>query len=138
MTLTNLIESDRGLPISLSARKIAQINNDGVAKTLFWKDVAIATAGINIPWNGLGFAWAIISPFARRRPHVKVMHDNVKFYLNTFINDYKLRRVEAQVDTGLTPGQVWIEKLGFIYENLIPKYGPTGNDFFRYVILRES
>jgi len=83
----------------------------------------------------MGFAWAILSPLARRRPHVLHVQKAIEDGLADFIMVYDLKRIEAQVEDGFYAGQRWVQRIGFKFENDIPCYGPMGQDFKRYVII---
>jgi len=139
MRLDALVGAHRGLgAYPIEARRIARAYKEsGVGKTLFYNTDPIASAGLHMPWPGLAFAWAVISPVALKRPHVIMTHNSIANGLMDLAEAYNLRRIEACVDESFVVGQRWIEKLGFKYESDIPLFGPQGQDFKRYVILRK-
>lgn len=137
--LSTDIETERGIsgmyPVQMQ-RLAKEYKTRGVGKTLLLHEKPIACGGIMHAWPGLGFAWAVLSPLARRRPHVKITHDAVFASLTEYIKSQNLRRLEANIDSQLYVGQRWVERLGFVKESEMPCFGPQGQDFFKYVIVR--
>lgn len=141
MALNDAIEQDRGLTATLSmqAQRIARdFRERGVGRSLFYKDSVIACGGVMTAWPGLGFTWAVISPMARQRPHMLVMHYMVQEYLEDYIVMFNYRRIEANVNANFVIGQKWVQRLGFVKESEMPCFGPNGEDFIKYVIVRRT
>lgn len=96
-----------------------------------WIDGQIAgCAGVMIPWDGHGDAWAILTPLGRRHPGL--VHRAVREHFARIRTDYKLRRVQADVIADFTAGRRWAEHLGLHLEGLMPAFGPKGETFARY------
>jgi len=109
-------------------------NNGNYGRSGFCNNELLVCAGIMSPWPHTGVAWALLSSKAKH--HVHFVHKAVKEGLWYFIHRFKLNRVEANVCDDLTKAKHWVERLGFEEESTMPKYGPHGETFKRYVILR--
>lgn len=79
-----------------------------------------AIGGLNILWEGVGEVWVIGSPTipTYRFSYVKA----VKFYLNYFRKEYKLKRVQAQIVSDYDMLRRFVEKMGFTYEGTLHNY----------------
>lgn len=101
--------------------------------TAFANDLALVSAGIVIPWAGLGEAWMYCSP--------EIMNHKIWFVravragFQTMIEKFRLRRVQALIDATFPMNTRWATFLGFEYEGSLPYYGPEGETFYRYVLL---
>lgn len=93
----------------------------------------LACAGISVHWQGLGTAWAIVTPLGCR--HALRVHRAVVRGLRQIIADQGLRRVQAEVDADHRPARRWVEALGFVEEAFMPSYGPSGEPFIRYRLI---
>lgn len=91
-------------------------------------------AGVLAPWPNRGIAWALLSDSAKR--HIHFIHKAVLEGLEYFIFRLKLHRIEADVCDDLPKAQEWAKHLGFVEESIMPNYGPRGETFIKYVILR--
>lgn len=122
--------------LQLDAERIARnfANNGNVGRSGFCNDQLLVTAGIMMPWSGCGVAWALLSGDAKH--HVHFVHRAVLEGLHYFIDRFQLRRVEANVDLNVEPAVRWVLKLGFKAESIMPNYGPKGEVFAKYVILK--
>ncbi len=106
----------------------------GPAYTL-WIDEQIAGCmGVMIPWDGHGDGWAVWTPLGLRNP--RLVHRVAKPWLGKIIEDYKLRRVQADVIAGFAAGRRWAEHMGLALESLMPSFGPKGEAFARYAWVR--
>lgn len=124
----------RGLQIDF--QKIANnfANNGNYGRSGFCDGELLVCAGIMSQWPGVGVAWALISGNGRK--HYHFVHRAVREGLEYFIQRLKLNRVEANVNDDLEAAKRWVEVLGFSEESVMPKYGPRGETFRKYVILR--
>jgi RimJ/RimL family protein N-acetyltransferase len=86
----------------------------------------IACAGIAEQGMGIGTLWAFVAQDAGRH---FVRLDRCTRRLLTLIS---LRRIEATVEVGFSPGCRWLELLGFQFEGILRKYGQNGLDHWRY------
>lgn len=87
---------------------------------------AIGCAGIFETGLGSGSLWAIAARDSGR--HFVTLVRAVQ----RLITLVPLRRLEATVERGFTPGCRALELLGFTCEGLMKKYGPDGKDHLRY------
>jgi len=92
----------------------------------------LACAGIQIPWPGLGEAWAVIAPEGRRYP--RYVHFAVRSGMRRLIAEHGLRRVEATVALDFDEGHRWVTLLGFVEDGIADGYLPDGGDAMRYVL----
>jgi hypothetical protein len=91
-----------------------------------------AIGGLNILWEGVGEVWVIGSPTipTYRFSYVKA----VKFYLNYFRKEYKLKRVQAQIVSDYDMLRRFVEKMGFTYEGTLHNYCGGDLDNCMYAI----
>lgn len=109
-------------------------NNFNVGRSGFVNDTLLVSAGIMIPWNNCGIAWALLGPQAKN--HHFFVFKAISEGLFYFTHKFKLRRIEANVESSLEPAKRLVKHLGFVEESIMPKYGPKGETFIKYVILR--
>lgn len=86
----------------------------------------LACAGIARTAFRGGYLWAFVAQDAGRH---MVKLDRC---MRRFLDAVKITRIEATVEAGFSPGCRWLEILGFEYEGLMKKYGPSGDDHLRY------
>ena len=84
-------------------------------------------------WPGVAEAWVIASTYATE--HALSWHKTFQSMLPRMIEQYALRRVQAEVQADFTRGIRWIEALGFKSEGAMPLFGPNGETFVRYAYL---
>lgn len=131
--LAESIEAARGRQLDGDKARMARaFDTNGLARSGFYQNALIVTAGVFTPWQGYGVAWALLAPNAKR--HAFFIHKVVKQGLAEFTYRLKLRRLEANVDAALPQAVRWVEKLGFTEESIMPKYGPQGQTFRKFVI----
>ena len=98
----------------------------GPALTVFEGDRVILAGGILTVDQRLGQLWAVLA--ANAGSHMLSLHRGVL----RFIECAHVRRLEATVEKGFTPGCRWVELLGFRYEGEMPGYGEEGETHLRY------
>lgn len=110
-------------------------------------DQIIGCAGLMFPWpsGSLAIAWLLPSPQLPRYPKTVVVE--VLTRLRALIHERQPRRIEFLVAAGFTLGQRFAEFLDFRRDGCcdppcpqcgrIRAYGPNGEDYFRYVWVRE-
>jgi len=132
--LAETIEAARGRMLDGDKARMARsFDTEGLARSGFCDNALIVTAGVFTPWTGYGITWALVVPNAQR--HARFIHTVVKQGLSEFIFRLKLRRLEANVDESQAQAIKWVEKLGFEEESTMPKFGPQGQTFRKFVIL---
>lgn len=83
-------------------------------------------------WEGRGEAWAIIDDDCKKE--FLTIHNFAK----RFFEICPLKRIEATVDAGFSPGHRWVKMLGFKLEApLLKSYLPNGGDSSLYAKVRE-
>lgn len=118
----------------------------GPGWTLRIGDQIIACAGLMFPWPTLAIAWLLPSPHLPTYPMtaVKVLLTQ----LRTLMQQHRPRRIEFLVDASFYTGQRFAEFLGYWREGCCPDtpcaqcglmrgYGPNGEDYIRYVWVRD-
>lgn len=92
----------------------------------------LACAGVVRGWQGFGIAWVVITPEARDR-HALVL---ARMLMRHFPDALRgLRRLEADVLEGQAVSEGLVERLGFVKESRMLRYGPNGETFGKWVIL---
>jgi RimJ/RimL family protein N-acetyltransferase len=94
----------------------------------------IGAAGIHPIHPGVGRAWALLSGEVRNAEFF--LHRQVKRRLPAFIEIGDFHRVETVVRTNFPDGYFWAERLGFIHEGILKKYGPDGSDYHSFAITK--
>jgi RimJ/RimL family protein N-acetyltransferase len=119
----------------------------GPGWTLRIEEQIIGCAGLMFPWpsGSLAIAWLLPSPHLARYPltAIKLLLDK----LRALITEYQPRRVEFLVDASFRVGQRFAEWLEFRRDGccdppcpqcgVVRAYGPQGEDYIRYVWVRE-
>jgi hypothetical protein len=107
----------------------------GPALSFFWKGKLVMVGGIVSPWPRSGEAWAILAPEASEC--VVSLNRSVRRVVHGFRRGMGLNRLQAHVEEGFHKGNRWATWMGFKEEGRMPKFGPEGETFVRYVILEE-
>ena len=87
-------------------------------------------AGVFLHWPGMGEAWVFGSPLIER--FKLSFHRVVKKTLNAIQTNLRLHRIQCVVHADYTRSQKWVERLGFIEEGLLNKYGPDQASYYMY------
>lgn len=101
----------------------------GPAFSLVEEGRALGCAGIRIEGNR-GGAWAFLSDHLRRRP--LLLHRTVRRALPALMAHYELREVTAEAHVRFFAAQRWLERLGFRYQERLPRFAGTTEDYARY------
>lgn len=107
----------------------------GPAYTALLDGTSVACAGMRFIQPGVGEVWAYVSP--RVGEVKKEFHTTAKGILEDVIRAFKLRRVQAGILTSAEPmfGR-WLRALGFSNPVSLEAWGPNGEDFLMYSIIR--
>jgi hypothetical protein len=89
--------------------------------------------GVDELWAGVGEAWACFSPLAKKYPHT---WQAMKWVIGFAKSAY--HRIQAVLDVDDDAAIRMDERLGFVREGILRKYGPHGEDRFMYAIVRED
>ena len=101
----------------------------GPAFTLMEGSRALGCGGVAIE-DGEGRAWAFLSDALRRRP--LLLHRTVKRALPALIAHCGLTSVTAEAHVDFEAARRWLERLGFTYEETLPRFAATTDDYARY------
>lgn len=77
-----------------------------------------------------GRAWAFLSERLRRRP--MLLHRTVRRALPALAEHYDLETVSAEAHADFTAARDWLERLGFHFEQIVPRCGGTTENYARY------
>jgi RimJ/RimL family protein N-acetyltransferase len=108
----------------------------GPAFTFTYKGEIIACAGVTIYWEGMGEVW--LAPSKRWRSLAKTAVIWTRDVLDALQDDYRLRRIQADVYADDETAQRFVEHYGFEREGLMRKYDAGGRDMIRYARIREE
>lgn len=103
----------------------------GPALSAEYEGRILACAGVAFQGFGMGVLWAFVSKDAGR--HFVTLDRCVRRLL-TCAPD--LKRIEAATEASFKQGCRWLELLGFEQEGLMRRYGPNGEDHYRYALIR--
>ena len=103
----------------------------GPAFTALLDGDAAAVAGVCHLCDGIGEAWALVSPEVERVPIS--FHRAVSRRLARIGAENGFRRLLASVDVNDPRGMRWLEMLGFRRAGLMEAFGPHGENLYRYV-----
>jgi RimJ/RimL family protein N-acetyltransferase len=99
----------------------------GPCFTAFAGRDVIACAGICKFWEGRAQVWSMLSPLMGT--YKKTIHKAVK----TFIQNYRVTRLECVVDPRNDEAVRWARHLGFRFEGTMEAYTPAGEDQVMFV-----
>lgn len=119
-------EALTGLPDAEHARMLA---TGGPAYSVFADGEIIGMGGVFMHWPGVGEAWALVSPEAKK--HGIPFARAARRYLDQMAKDRKLERVQAAVQADFEDGLKFTEALGFRAEGLMEKFF-HGKTFVRF------
>ena len=103
----------------------------GEAHTIKDKGKIVGCAGVLSMWPGVAEAWTIFSKEAKENPFF--IHRQTYRILRKIINKNQFRRVQAIVCSADPVSTKWIERLGFVKESVMKKFGADGSDHAMYV-----
>jgi len=101
----------------------------GPAFTLVEAGAALGCGGLVIA-GGEGHAWAFLSERLRRRP--LLLHRTVKRALPALAEHYDLQSLRAEAHVDFTAARGWLLRLGFHFEEIVPRCGGTTESYARY------
>jgi hypothetical protein len=124
-----LQESQMALSRNLTMVYGQTLEQAGPAYSAFVGATVIACAGVVEFWKGRAQVWSLLSD--QLPQYKKSVHKGVK----TFLDQYRIRRLECVVDPRCEPAKRWAERLGFYLESSMPNYTPNGDRQLMFVRL---
>lgn len=133
------IPSDIAVLYDLSEPEMGSLARDTLMLTGVWQTaytlcfgtVPVMCGGIAPMWEGLGQAWALVSPVAKRHPITVTRFATRSLQKQAADGGY--RRVETTVLSSDSRARVWTIQIGFVWDGEAPLYGPNGEQFTRFV-----
>jgi hypothetical protein len=107
---------------------------DGPAATLMGDDDVLACWGLVMHWPGLAEAWCLASQDIGR--HALAFHRKGVWWLHHTMAAEHLRRVQCAVAQERQAARRWVRRLGLKREAVMPQYGPRGETFELWAIMR--
>lgn len=106
--------------------------NLSTAVTLVEEDtgLVVAVGGVLPLWKGVGDVWMVGSDLIDQHP--KALYRLAASMLREATVGLELRRLQCSVDPMFPEHIRFIERLGFVSEGLMRKFGPCGEDHVRY------
>ncbi len=98
--------------------------------TMRYKGSIIAIVGFTPLLPGSMEIWGVISNNIKECP--KTFHKACRVVLESFIAQYKLRRVQMTVSGSFVTGCRWAKSLGFTPEGVLKAYGTDGSDYVMF------
>lgn len=130
------IVEKKWIGIGATPASMAHFCDDGQpAYTAFDDEKILGSAGIYIFWQGVGGAW-VWADSELTEKHRFWFHKTVKKTLWDIIEQYHLKRVQCVVEKDFETGIKWVENLGFKAESEMCHFGPRGETYIMYVILK--
>jgi RimJ/RimL family protein N-acetyltransferase len=96
----------------------------------------IGAAGVHPIHEGVGQAWALLSPEVRRAKFF--LHREVKRRMRELLELGLFHRLEIIVHSNFAEAIIWADRLGFIFEGISPMYGPDGSDYHRFGLTKKQ
>jgi hypothetical protein len=103
----------------------------GRAYTIKDKGKIVGCAGVLDLWPGVGEAWTCLTDDARAKPFF--LHRRTYKIIRKLIETGTYHRVQAIVCCEDAKPVQWIERLGFVKESVMKKFGADGSDHAMYV-----
>lgn len=107
------------------------------AWTAFDDDRILGCGGIALLWKGVALAWLWLNSELTEK-HSFWFHKTIKTKLEEISKEYNLIRIQCVVDENFAAGNQWIKSLGFKEECRMRKYGPNGETYIMYALIKES
>jgi len=104
------------------------------AKTLFYEDEVMAIVFFANKWAKHYETYLFVNPKIWElsiMERVKIGLKGIKVF-NAFKKEYNPIRVQANCLVTFKTGIKFVEKLGFLKEGLLKKFGHDGTDYYRY------
>jgi len=97
-----------------------------------YKDGKLLGCGGIFPlWDNVAEAWVMLDPKVKRDPHLGFI---ASWVAKRYLRDHgEYTRLQADVHRDLPENSDWAEWMGFSFESAMPKYGPEGGTYIRYV-----
>ena len=121
---------DKGRLINEDPSKWEQVSDNSIAYSFYHHGNLIFCGGIFLHYAGFGEAWLLCSPKAEFLP--KDVFKLTKNTLDKIIKDNGLFRVQATVRCDWKQAQKFVEKLGFIPEGVLHKYGMDQSNYIMF------
>lgn len=103
----------------------------GPSLSLMDDDLVICCGGICCAaWKGFGEVWLVPSIYVDAYP--KSVYAHTRKFIADAIDNLDLYRVQATIKEHDKTSIRWIEKLGFVREGLMMKFGPNQENQFMY------
>lgn len=118
----------------LSAVKSLEFIDRSIAWTMVHEGEVVACVGIIHYWSGVAEAWTISSERVVRLKFS--FHRTIMELIERVFQQFRLNRLQASVHADHEVSMRWLERLGFKNEGLMKKYLPTGEDAYRYSLVR--
>lgn len=114
----------------------AAIRLDGLgpAFTAMDGERVIGCGGVARLWGRVGEAWTIFG--AEIQDHPIWLHRTVRTMLRDIMDGMGLDRLQVNVLATSERNCRWVFRLGFQAEGLMERFGPNGEDFIRYAMVR--
>lgn len=104
----------------------------GPCVTLYSPDrMPIASFGLMMVVRGTAEVWVLASKDISKKP--KILIKAARWALSEGCIRYSIYRVQASIDKDHVVRRKWAEHMGFHVEGLMPRFGPDGETFVRYV-----
>lgn len=91
----------------------------------------IAAGGLQVLWRGRAEAWSFFAEDVDRWDLLYLTRE-IRRRMEAVRERLGLRRLEATTVFGWSPGERWLERLGFQPEARLALYGPDGRDHRMY------
>jgi len=100
-------------------------------KTFIHDGHVLAIACLALRWSGVADVWSYPGKYVRQ--YKKVYLQLSKSFLSHYENALELWRVQTPVRSGYETNERFVERLGFIQESFMPRYGSQREDYNMYV-----
>ena len=125
-------------PIQLSGDPRPFISKEMTPKHLHWLRARameedgkiLACYGLTAAFPGVADAWAVFS--LQGLKYGKEITEDVLFWLERSVEEFGLRRVQAQAYEEHDAAHRWLERLGFEFEGKLKKFGMRGETCWMY------
>lgn len=124
-------------PRGMDAQSIGErYARSGTAVAGFKDGRLLGVAGLIIPWPGLAEGWLVLTDFGRA--HGVVCQRLILRHMARLLEEHQIRRLQADVVRRFALGRRWAIALGLRKEATMRAYGLDGEDYTRYVLIRQG
>ena len=122
--------------MSKVVENIRQYQKLGITVAALRDSKTLGIGGVGRIHTGVGVAWIIINYEFLKYP--KSLLKVARYIIKEAKDTLDLHRIQMDIDTTFEENARFAKRLGFSFEGPMIKYGPEGQDYHRYTLIRKD